>query len=58
MTNSKHLCLNMIVKNEITNLKRCLDAVAARNVSGEMHEFPFHNFEQARNERRSVKALA
>ncbi|TGT68779.1 hypothetical protein EN802_26150 [bacterium M00.F.Ca.ET.159.01.1.1] len=75
MTNGKRLCLNMIVKNEMANLERCLGAVAdhidcwvigdtgstdgtqdfirsffaARNVPGELHEFPFHNFEQARN---------
>ncbi|PBC08107.1 glycosyltransferase [Mesorhizobium sp. WSM3859] len=76
MTNGKRLCLNMIVKNEMANLERCLGAVAdhidcwvigdtgstdgtqdfirsffaARNLPGELHEFPFHNFEQARNE--------
>ncbi|TIT93618.1 MAG: glycosyl transferase, partial [Mesorhizobium sp.] len=76
MTNGKRLCLNMIVKNEIANLQRCLVAVADyidcwvigdtgsndgsqdfirsffadRNLPGELHEFPFHNFEQARNE--------
>ncbi|MDX8482046.1 glycosyltransferase [Mesorhizobium sp. VK24D] len=75
MTNGKRLCLNMIIKNEMANLERCLGAVAdhidcwvigdtgssdgsqdfirsffaARNVPGELHEFPFHNFEQARN---------
>jgi len=75
MTNGKRLCLNMIVKNEMANLERCLGAVAdhidcwvigdtgstdgtqdfirsffaTRNVPGELHEFPFHNFEQARN---------
>lgn len=75
MTNGKRLCLNMIVKNEMANLQRCLGAVvdhidcwvigdtgstdgtqdfiksffAARNLPGELHEFPFHNFEQARN---------
>lgn len=75
MTSGKRLCLNMIVKNEMANLERCLGAVAshidcwvigdtgstdgtqdfvksffaARNLPGELHEFPFHNFEQARN---------
>ncbi|TPM26964.1 glycosyltransferase [Mesorhizobium sp. B2-3-5] len=75
MTSSKRLCLNMIVKNEMANLERCLGAVvdyidcwvigdtgstdgtqdfiraffAARNLPGELHEFPFKNFEQARN---------
>src|SRR5271166_4756829 len=74
-TTSRTLCLNMIVKNEIANLERCLTAVApyiacwvigdtgstdgtqdfirsffaARNIPGELHSFPFHNFEQARN---------
>jgi glycosyltransferase involved in cell wall biosynthesis len=72
----KTLCLNMIVKNEMANLERCLRAVApyiacwvigdtgssdgtqefirpffaARNIPGELHSFPFVNFEQARNE--------
>lgn len=71
----KTLCLNMIVKNEMANLERCLGAVAphvgcwvigdtgstdgtqdyirdyfaARGVPGELHSFPFVNFEQARN---------
>lgn len=75
MSTAKRLCLNMIVKNEMANLERCLGAVAdhidcwvigdtgsadgtqdfirsffaARNIPGELHEFPFHNFEQARN---------
>ena len=75
MTNAKALCLNMIVKNEMANLERCLAAVAdhiacwvigdtgstdgtqdfiraffaTRNIPGELHNFPFHNFEQARN---------
>ncbi|MER9658017.1 hypothetical protein NKJ26_32175 [Mesorhizobium sp. M0152] len=75
MRSGKRLCLNMIVKNEMANLQRCLGAVvdhidswvigdtgsndgtqdfiksffAARNLPGELHEFPFHNFEQARN---------
>ncbi|WP_192384722.1 glycosyltransferase [Mesorhizobium silamurunense] len=75
MTTGKRLCLNMIVKNEMANLQRCLGAVvdhidcwvigdtgstdgtqdfiraffAARNLPGELHEFPFENFEQARN---------
>jgi glycosyltransferase involved in cell wall biosynthesis/predicted GH43/DUF377 family glycosyl hydrolase len=75
MTKAKTLCLNMIVKNEMANLERCLTSVAdhigcwviadtgstdgtqdyirsffaARSISGELHEFPFHNFEQARN---------
>lgn len=70
------LCLNMIVKNEMANLARCLDAVAdhitcwvigdtgstdgtqdfiraffaERGIPGELHAFPFENFEQARNE--------
>src|SRR6266436_6872619 len=75
MTNSKALCLNMIVKNEMANLDRCLRAVAdhitcwvigdtgstdgtqdfiksffaERGIPGELHSFPFLNFEQARN---------
>lgn len=75
MRTGKRLCLNMIVKNEMANLERCLGAVAdhiacwvigdtgstdgtqdfirsffaSRHVPGELHEFPFHNFEQARN---------
>src|SRR5277367_447267 len=75
MTNVKALCLNMIVRNEMTNIERCLGAVAhyidcwvigdtgstdgtqdfirsffaARKIPGELHSFPFHNFEQARN---------
>jgi glycosyltransferase involved in cell wall biosynthesis len=75
MSDAKKLCLNMIVKNEMANLKRCLSAVAdhidcwvigdtgstdgtqdfirsffaARNIPGELHSFPFQNFEQARN---------
>src|SRR5580704_4812121 len=75
MANGKVLCLNMIVKNEVKNLERCLGAVAdhiacwvigdtgstdgtqdfikqffaARKVPGELHSFPFVNFEQARN---------
>ena len=75
MPNAKTLCLNMIVKNEMANLERCLSSVAdhidcwvigdtgssdgtqdfirsffaARNIPGELHSFPFHNFEQARN---------
>src|SRR6266849_4943297 len=74
--NGKALCLNMIVKNEMANLERCLAAVAdhivcwiigdtgssdgtqelirtfftTRRLPGELHSFPFHNFEQARNE--------
>ena len=73
---NKRLCLNMIVKNEMANLERCLRSVAphiacwvigdtgstdgtqqyirdffaARGVPGEVHEFPFHDFAQARNE--------
>ena len=70
------LCLNMIVKNEMANLERCLAAVAdhigcwvigdtgstdgtqdfivtflcrAQSCPGELHSFPFQNFEQARN---------
>jgi glycosyltransferase involved in cell wall biosynthesis/SAM-dependent methyltransferase len=72
----KTLCLNMIVKNEVANLERCLSAVApyiscwvigdtgstdgtqdfirsffgARGIPGELHNFPFENFSQARNE--------
>jgi glycosyltransferase involved in cell wall biosynthesis/SAM-dependent methyltransferase len=72
----KTLCLNMIVKNEMANLRRCLDSVAphiacwvigdtgstdgtqvfvreyfaTRGIPGELHEFPFINFAQARNE--------
>ena len=75
MTAGKALCLNMIVKNEMANLERCLNSVApyiacwvigdtgstdgtqefirsffaARNIPGELHSFPFENFEQARN---------
>jgi glycosyltransferase involved in cell wall biosynthesis len=75
MTNGKTLCLNMIVKNEMANLERCLVSVAnhihcwvigdtgstdgtpdfvmaffaERGVPGELHSFPFDNFEQARN---------
>src|SRR5215475_1635244 len=75
MTNGKLLCLNMIVKNEMANLERCLTALAdhidcwvigdtdstdgtqefiksffaARGIAGELHSFPFRNFEQARN---------
>jgi len=74
-TNGRSLCLNMIVKNEMANLERCLSALAdhiacwvigdtgssdgtqdfiiaffaARGLSGELHSFPFENFEQARN---------
>ena len=69
------LCLNMIVRNEMANLERCLAAVAPhvaswvigdtgstdgsqafiraffaeRAIPGELHEFPFIDFEQARN---------
>ncbi len=70
------ICLNMIVKNEVANLRRCLAAVAGqidcwvigdtgsirrgtqdfiraffaeRGLPGELHCFPFVNFEQARN---------
>jgi glycosyltransferase involved in cell wall biosynthesis len=72
---SKTLCLNMIVKNEMANIERCLNAVAdhiscwvigdtgstdgtqekirvyfaARNIPGELHEFPFITWDQARN---------
>jgi glycosyltransferase involved in cell wall biosynthesis len=75
MTIAKRLCLNMIVKNEMANIERCLKSVAdhincwvigdtgstdgtqdfikeffaKRNIPGELHSFPFHNFEQARN---------
>ena len=75
MAKETALCLNMIVKNEMANLGRCLEAVAPhiscwvigdtgssdgtqdfirrffddRGVPGELHEFPFENFEQARN---------
>jgi glycosyltransferase involved in cell wall biosynthesis/predicted GH43/DUF377 family glycosyl hydrolase len=71
----KTICLNMIVKNEMANLERCLGSVAdhidcwvigdtgstdgtqdfiksffaSRNLPGELHSIPFHNFEQARN---------
>ena len=73
---TKALCLNMIVKNEVANLPRCLaslaghiacwviadtgstdgtqdlirDFFAAHGIPGELHEFPFETFEQARNE--------
>ena len=73
---AKPLCLNMIVKNEMANLERCLVAVAdhiacwligdtgstdgtqdfirsffaTRGLPGELHSFPFSNFEQARNQ--------
>ena len=69
------LCLNMIVKNEMANIERCLTSIAPyiscwvigdtgstdgtqdfirsffaqRNIPGELHEFPFENFSQARN---------
>jgi len=75
MAKGKKLCLNMIVKNEMANLDRCLRSVAdhiacwviadtgssdgtqefiqsffvERNIPGELHSFPFVNFEQARN---------
>ena len=75
-THGKTICLNMIVKNEVANLERCLRSVAdhiscwvigdtgstdgtqklieqffaARGIPGELHSFPFENFEQARNE--------
>src|ERR1700730_7919651 len=75
MTSGRALCLNMIVKNEMANLGRCLGAIAdhigcwvigdtgssagtqdfiiaffaQHNLPGELHSFPFHNFEQARN---------
>jgi len=75
MSTTARICLNMIVKNEMANLERCLGAVAdhidcwaigdtgstdgtqhfietffaARNIPGELHSFPFVNFEQARN---------
>src|SRR5579863_469225 len=75
-TKKRALCLNMIVKNEMANLDRCLTSVAPyidcwvigdtgssdgtqdfirgffaeRGVPGELHEFPFVNFAQARNE--------
>jgi glycosyltransferase involved in cell wall biosynthesis len=71
----KKLCLNMIVKNEMANIGRCLASLldhidcwvigdtgsddgtpefiqsffASRGIPGELHRFPFHNFEQARN---------
>src|SRR5207248_537247 len=73
---TKALCLNMIVKDEMSNLARCLRSVAdhivcwvigdtgstdgtsqfitsffaERNIPGELHNFPFIDFEQARNE--------
>jgi glycosyltransferase involved in cell wall biosynthesis len=76
MSDGPSLCLNMIVKNEMQNLPRCLGSLvdhiacwvigdtgssdgtpdfiksffASRNVPGELHQFPFENFEQARNE--------
>lgn len=72
---NKALCLNMIVKNEMANLERCLASVAPhiacwvicdtgstdgtqqfitnffaeRRIPGELHEFPFVNFELTRN---------
>ena len=72
---NKTLCLNMIVKNEMANLERCLGSIVEhigcwvvcdtgstdgtqdfiksffgkRNVPGELHSYPFENFEQARN---------
>jgi glycosyltransferase involved in cell wall biosynthesis len=75
MQKTKTLCLNMIVKNEMANLERCLGALAdhidcwvigdtgstdgtpdfiiaffaERQLPGELHSFPFHDFEQARN---------
>jgi FkbM family methyltransferase len=75
MSAARSLCLNMIVKNEMANLPRCLGAVADhincwvigdtgstdgtqdfiksffadRGIPGELHSFPFRNFEQARN---------
>jgi glycosyltransferase involved in cell wall biosynthesis len=76
MAKKRALCLNMIVKNEMANLDRCLRSVAPyidcwvigdtgstdgtqdfiraffaeRGIPGEVHEFPFHDFAQARNE--------
>ena len=73
---SNRLCLNMIIKNEMANLNRCLHSVAPyiscwvigdtgsgdgtqqfvreffaeRQLPGELHEFPFNDFAQARNE--------
>jgi glycosyltransferase involved in cell wall biosynthesis len=70
MPEAKQLCLNLIVKNEVANLPRCLNSVAdhtscwvigdtgstdgtedlirdlfaKRNIPGELHSFPFHNF--------------
>ena len=75
MIRGKMLCLNMIVRNEMVNLERCLNALAdqidcwvigdtgsidgtqdfiksffaERMKPGELHSFPFENFEQARN---------
>ncbi len=75
MTGGKRLCLNMIVRNEMANLPRCLAALAdhvacwvigdtgstdgtqdfiraffaERKLPGELHSFPFVDFEQARN---------
>ena len=72
---NKTLCLNMIVKNEMANLERCLGSIVEhigcwvvcdtgstdgtqdfiksffgkRHVPGELHSYPFENFEQARN---------
>jgi glycosyltransferase involved in cell wall biosynthesis len=71
----KKLCLNMIVRNEVANIERCLASVSGhiacwvigdtgsddgtqdiirsffekRGIPGELHSFPFNNFEQARN---------
>ncbi|MGY3483167.1 glycosyltransferase involved in cell wall biosynthesis [Bradyrhizobium sp. USDA 4011] len=76
MSDAKRLCLNLIVKNEMANLERCLASVAdhiscwvigdtgstdgtqqfireffaRRGIPGELHEFPFNDFAQARNE--------
>lgn len=76
IANGKTICLNMIVKNEMANLERCLGAVApwlstwvigdtgstdgtqdfinaffaGRGIPGELHDLPFNNFSQARND--------
>jgi glycosyltransferase involved in cell wall biosynthesis len=69
------ICLNMIVRNERANIRRCLESVSPfisswvicdtgstdntqeivlqfmreRGIPGELHEFEFQNFSQARN---------
>lgn len=72
---ARTLCLNMIVRNEMPNLERCLSSIAnhidcwvigdtgstdstpdfirtffaKRDLHGELHSFPYVNFELARN---------